>query len=110
MSEILTPKQAQWLDHIQAAQASGLSFKDYAKQHKLDLKALYNWKSTFVGKGIISPPTPNKKSFVKVKMPSSAVATTQAASSKAVTVTLPSGVMLELPELTPETLRLLCSV
>jgi len=44
MSKPLTVKQQFWFDHISAAQASAHPLSDYAAEHNLSVKALYNWR------------------------------------------------------------------
>jgi hypothetical protein len=37
----LTERQAYWLEHVRACEASGLTAKAYAKKHRLSIHALY---------------------------------------------------------------------
>ncbi len=59
-----TVKQQYWLNHLQAANNAGVSLSQYAKTHKLKLKALYNWRWTFRQHGLIK--TSNQQRFVQV--------------------------------------------
>lgn len=39
----LTERQREWLEHVQACRAEGLSLKAYAEQAGLDVQQLYRW-------------------------------------------------------------------
>lgn len=45
MNEASTKKQQFWLDHIEAANSSGLSIVQYAKQHDIKAQSLYQWRN-----------------------------------------------------------------
>ncbi len=45
MNEASTNKQRFWLDHIEAANSSGLSIVQYAKQHDIKAQSLYQWRN-----------------------------------------------------------------
>lgn len=51
----LTEKQQFWLEHIQSCARTGLSMKDYAQSHALNVGAFYTWKKTLRRKGVIGP-------------------------------------------------------
>lgn len=61
----LTEKQQYWLDHIQQAKTQKQSLSDYARQHTLNLKALYNYQWLFRKKGVLGH-TSQSSNFVKV--------------------------------------------
>ena len=106
MENQLNEKQQFWLDHIKTALSSGISMNAYAKQHDLDIKSLYSWKSQFVKKGIIS--APKQSAFTKVKnvqLPKQAPTNQYPYSAK-----LPNGIELRLEALTTSTLQLLSSL
>ena len=54
----LTPKQQYWLEHIQRAKADRHAFTDYAREHSLDLKALYNYHWLLRKKGLLDTVVP----------------------------------------------------
>ena len=103
MSKPLTTKQQYWLDHINAAQQCGQSLSDYAAQHHLSLKRLYNWRWKF------SKQTPSlrsqKTAFVKMLPP---VAPASVNDIPVVAI-LPNGVRLQFAALTPAVLAMLQS-
>lgn len=45
MNETNAEKKQFWLDHIEAANRSGLSIVQYAKQHNIKAQRLYQWRS-----------------------------------------------------------------
>ena len=45
MNEVGTEKRQFWLDHIEAANSSGLSIVQYAKQHDIKAQSLYQWRN-----------------------------------------------------------------
>jgi hypothetical protein len=60
-----TDKQRYWFNHITAAHSQNLSLAQYATQHNLSLKALYNWHWILKSKGLLGVPESNKP-FVPV--------------------------------------------
>ena len=56
MKTTLSTKQQFWKDHIEQALSEKVSLTDYAKQHNLDLKALYNYKSILLKKARYQKP------------------------------------------------------
>jgi hypothetical protein len=96
MNKQLTTKQSFWLDHIQAAQRSGLSFANYAAKHKLNVKALYNWALILRRKGAFEQ---SDKAFVELNVDTSPKTTRSALPNhQAVRIFLPNGIRIELPE------------
>lgn len=61
----LPPKQQQMLEHIQRAKQLGQSLSDYARQHGVNKKALYNYHWLLRKKGLLETPT-DTPLFVKV--------------------------------------------
>ena len=101
MPKPLTTKQQYWFDHIAAAQHNAQSLSDYAAQHNLSIKALYNWRWTFSKR--LENPAPTKTAFVKVLPPAPSVTTRE----ESAVVILPNGIRLQLSALTPALLTML---
>jgi hypothetical protein len=101
MSKPLTTKQQYWLDHITAAQKAGLSLSEYAAQHHLSLKRLYNWRWTFSKQTPM--PKPPMARFVKMLPPVASASI----NDLAVVAILPNGVRLHFAALTPTVLAML---
>ena len=51
----LTERQQYWFDHLAAAEASGVSLKDYAHVHGLAVQSLYSGKQTLKRRGAWPP-------------------------------------------------------
>jgi len=49
----LTKRQQYWLDHVRACEASGLRVAEYAQQHELTVRSMYDGKKMLVAKGIL---------------------------------------------------------
>lgn len=103
MQKPLTAKQQYWFDHISTAQRNGQSLSIYADIHRLNIKALYNWRWTFSKRDMTQPT--KQMAFVKIVPSSKAHASIQAP----IIVTLPNGVRLQLEALTSDILTLLRS-
>ena len=88
MESPLTKKQKYWLSHIEATQKNELPFSEYAKQHRIDLKALYNWNCLLKKKGIISSDT-KQSAFVEVAAPT-------VVASDSLIILLPNNIRVEL--------------
>ena len=73
MPKPLTERQQYWLGHIKAADASGGSCVEYATVHDLDVKHLYQWKTTLRRQGLL-PGTAPTSSFVAVTPSSVSIA------------------------------------
>jgi hypothetical protein len=85
-------RQQHWLQHIEAATASGETLASYAKAQGLKLADVYRWKSRLTARGVWPPaakPIAPSRAFVPVAMAQGARCTTQC------TVTFPNGVRLE---------------
>lgn len=101
MPKSLTAKQQYWFDHITAAQHNSQSLSDYAVQHNLSIKALYNWRWMLSKR--IEKPTPKKSAFVKILPPASSAR----AREESTVVILPNGIRLQFSALTPSLLTML---
>lgn len=110
MDNELTAKQAFWLDHIKQAQASGQSYKAYAQQQGLNIKALYNWVVTLRRRGFLED-KPEPSVFVRVATPEDKTAVKASTDpSQPVLVQLPNGIRLQLPSLNQRTLQWLLAL
>ena len=87
----LTERQAYWLKHLRACEASGLTAKAYAKQHRLSIQALYQTKKDLRRRKALAPPR---------KRPSVTFARVHAAASAAREgswrIRFPNGALIEL--------------
>lgn len=101
MKQPLTSKQRFWRDHIVAAQAGPLTYAHYAKQHGLNIKALYNWSMTLRRKGLLEQPG---SAFVELKV-EKIFPTQGAASPPEAHVRLVNGVELASTGINEQTLR-----
>ena len=52
----ITARQQYWLDHVNAAQASGGSLIQYAEANDLKVKDLYQWKTSLIKRGHLEKP------------------------------------------------------
>ena len=52
LARTMTAKQRLWLRHVKAADDADGSIADYAQDHGLRLKTLYQWKSKLVKLGL----------------------------------------------------------
>ena len=86
---ILTEKQAYWKAHLEAAQSIDGSLADYARAHDLQVKKLYVYKTQL---SKLETASEMPAGFVKATIPVAKV-------SSLVTVSLPNGVRLTLPNL-----------
>ena len=95
-----------WADHVKAANSSGLSLAQYARDHAVPLKQLYAWRSKFKVEGTLSvPSSPSNvavvaRRFVAVRLarPLSVEPVARAAAPRCQLLLAP-GVSLELSEL-----------
>jgi|TARA_B110000483_G_scaffold198246_1_gene237339 hypothetical protein len=66
----ITAKQRDWLRHIKATEAEGVSLSRYAEGHDLNIKSLYQWKSKLIKLGLhCKQPHKATSSFIEVKPP-----------------------------------------
>ena len=108
MEPPLSDKQQFWRDHLLAAQASQLSYAQYAKEHSLNLQALYYWSMTLRRKGLLDQPA---STFVELKVkPAAQVGAAHPPANASLRARLPNGVVLELEGLNEQTLRWLASL
>jgi len=61
----LTEHQRKWLQRLQACEASGKSFTQYAAEHGFPVRELYDAKKTLVNKGVL--PRTQQKRFQRVQ-------------------------------------------
>lgn len=100
MPKPLTAKQQYWFDHITTAQRNSQSLSEYATQHNLSIKALYNWRWTFSKR--IENPAPTKTAFVKILPPAPSTIHEEPA-----VIIFPNGIRLQLTALTPVLMMML---
>jgi len=87
-----------WLQHSIAAESSNMPLTEYAKQHQLNIKAFYNWRSILRKKKLIpeSNLPVSQSSFVKVNSsPDSDISASKITSDLQITVTLPNSIRIE---------------
>jgi hypothetical protein len=82
----LTEHQRKWLRRLQACEASGKSFTEYAAEHGFPVRALYDAKKALVKKGVL--PRTRKSRFQRVQT------VTESADTKW-RIQLPNGVSVE---------------
>ena len=87
----LTEKQAYWKRHLDALASFDGTTAEYARKHKLEVKKLYVYKTALRERGLLETET-TTSSFVRVTK-------AQAIAGPGVTVSLPNGVRLLLPDL-----------
>ena len=61
----ITERQQCCLDHIKAALDSDGTHSDYSRAHGLNVKELYQWKTTLMQRGLLIP-APDDSNFVPV--------------------------------------------
>ena len=82
----LTEHQRKWLGRLQACEASGKSFAEYAAEHGFPVRALYDAKKALVKKGVL--PRTQHNRFQRVQ-------TATAAADTKWRIQLPNGVSVE---------------
>lgn len=107
MAQALTRKQRFWRDHIQAAKRDQQTYADYARQHNLNLKALYYWSMTLRRKGLLEQPAP---AFVELQVKRTSSVRSEASFITSARARLTNGVELELTGLNEQTLRWLAAL
>lgn len=85
----LTKNQAFWKQHLDALQAYDGTAAEYAREHGLEPKKLYVYKTAIRKR--LAVQTQTTTSFIRV--------TTAQTAPMSVTVSLPNGVRLQLPDL-----------
>jgi hypothetical protein len=68
---LLTDRQRYWLEHIEACEASGKRVTEYAAEHGLGVRAMYDGKKSLVNKGVL--PRTRLGRFQRVQVASVAV-------------------------------------
>ncbi len=87
----LTERQAYWLAHHRACEASGLTAKAYAKKHRLSIQALYQARKDLRRrKALASPSKKPSVTFARVH------AAPTAAGERSWRVRFPNGAVIEL--------------
>jgi hypothetical protein len=69
----LTEREQRVLDHLQQAQALGVSLREYAGAYGLDVKELYNGKAQLMRKGVLAESASRSNKFLPVEIAPSAV-------------------------------------
>jgi hypothetical protein len=82
----LTAHQRKWLGRLQACEASGKSFTEFAAEHGFPVRALYDAKKTLVNKGVL--PRTQQKRFQRVQ-------TATVSTDTKWRIQLPNGVLVE---------------
>ena len=67
----LTERDRHWQKHIRACEAAGRRMSDYAAEHGLEVRALYDGKRTLVKKGVL--PRTHQNHFQRARMVDPAV-------------------------------------
>ncbi len=88
MSEVTTEKQQFWLNHLEAADRSGKSIAEYAREHNLTAQRLYRWRHALK----------NNTATISTKAKFMRVVTTNSTQSSRLTVGL-CGTILEFSSL-----------
>ena len=84
----LSPKQREWLQHVGACVAAGISMKAYAERHGLDLQQFYFWKGRLKKLGVITGSS-GVRSLDSVRV--------AAAAEPRARIQLSNGVIIEVP-------------
>ena len=92
----LTPRQREWLEHLQAWQGSGATLRAYALSHELSVSALYSARRALVRRGVWpgrsqSPVRAATPKLVPVRINAPAPAAM-------LRILLPNGTAVEVPE------------
>lgn len=62
----LSDRDRYWLEHVQASEASGKRMTDYATEHGLSVRAMYDGKRQLVKKGVL--PRTHQNRFQRVRV------------------------------------------
>ena len=62
----LTERERYWLEHVQACEASGKRVTEYAEEHGLGVRAMYDGKRALVKKGVL--PRTHRSRFQRVRV------------------------------------------
>ena len=64
MSEAkLTARQHYWFEHLTKAEERGVTLVAYAREQELKVTDLYQWKATFIKRGVMRPSAARKDFF-----------------------------------------------
>lgn len=63
----LTERQRYWFDHLKTAEQRDITLVRYAAEQGLKAKDLYNWRSRFIKRGLLSS-SQSLQDFVPVRM------------------------------------------
>ena len=97
----MTSTQQFWLEHVEACEGAGVSMKDYAERHGLNLQNFYCWKGQLKKRGLLSP-TPSSTD-ANAMMPVAFVASREPRPSAR--ISLANGITIEVPSgVSPEVL------
>jgi len=105
MQKSLTIKQQFWFNHVIAAKNCALPLSDYAAQHNLSAKSLYNWRWKFTQQKNANIKKQN--SFIKIVGPTKPMPKMDSAQDHITQVTLPNGISLAMCNVTSEILSML---
>ena len=83
----LTERQREWLEHLRACRAQGLTFKAYAEQQGLDLQRFYHWHRRLKRLGLVASDAPVSFAAIRVSAPAGVTGTQR--------LHFPNGLMLE---------------
>ena len=100
----LTPKQAHWLNHIRAADASDGTLAEYADLHNLSPSQLSGWKTRLIRLGLYVPAQSGQ--FTEIVSTGVVSSSVGAAVRPSCRITLPSGAQIDfIGKLPPATVR-----
>ena len=100
----LTPKQAHWLTHVQAADASNGTLDEYASLHELSSSQLSGWKTRLIRLGLYVPARNGQ--FTEIVPTASISSSVGTAAQPSCRITLPSGTKIDfMGKLPPATVR-----
>lgn len=105
MPKTLTVKQQFWLNHVIAAKNCALPLSTYASQHSLSAKSLYNWRWKFAQQN--SSDIKKVNPFIKIIPSTKPMPKTNLADDHITQATLPNGIVLAMPNITPDILSML---
>ena len=105
MPKTLTTKQQFWFNHVFAAKNCALPLSTYASQHNLCAKSLYNWRWKFAQQN--SSDIKKENPFIKIIPSAKPMPKMNTAADHITQATLPNGIVLAMPNITPEILSML---
>lgn len=105
MPKILTVKQQFWFNHVIAAKDCALPLSTYATEHNLSAKSLYNWRWKFTQKKCYG--IQKESPFIKITPPTQSIPKMHSGANFMTQATLPNGILIAIPNVTPEILSML---